>query len=76
MKIEEINKKQEFQPIELKITIESEKDLCDLWHRFNTSIYNVNKEGRGKLKFGAIRNQHVWRFIDNIVKSRGLKTNK
>ena len=77
MKIEEVNKQEEFQPIELKITIESEEELCDLWHRFNASEVVIDKNiTKGVVKYGAKCTFVLWAVIDNIVKSRGLKTNK
>ena len=37
MKIKEHTKLNSFQPIELTITIESENELINLWHRLNIS---------------------------------------
>lgn len=38
MKIEE----KEFQPIELTITIESEAELCSLWHKLDKLVISRN----------------------------------
>ena len=73
MKIEEINKKQEFQPIELKITIESEEELCNLWHRFNLSKGYVFEGSTKDVKYEPLHSNDDWKFIDNLFKSRGLK---
>ena len=39
MKIEHLNKKEEaFEPIELKLTIESKEELAELWARLNAPV--------------------------------------
>lgn len=37
MKVELNKSEKKFEPIELKITIESEDELCLVWHKFNAS---------------------------------------
>jgi hypothetical protein len=41
MKIE-VKENAVFQPIELKLVIETEEELCDLWHRLNIDAIHVN----------------------------------
>lgn len=40
--IKEIKQKQ-FKPFVLKITVETEQDLYDLWHRFNVAYVVINE---------------------------------
>ena len=74
MKIEEINKKTEFQPIVLKVTIETEQELCNLWHRFNLGTVDVLRHSSdGIVKYEPLHSDDDWEFIDNLFESRGLK---
>lgn len=51
MKVEQLNKEnKKFQPIELKITIESEQELASLWHRMNCNRSEINKASDRVLK--------------------------
>lgn len=51
MKVEELNNG--FKPIEIKLTIESEQELCNLWYRLNVTGEYVNKGTVGKLKYSC-----------------------
>jgi hypothetical protein len=74
MKIEEVNKEKEFQPIELKITIESEEELCNLWHRFNVGRNQILEGSTtGVVKYEPLHSNDDWDVIDEIFEARGLK---
>ena len=32
-----------FEPVKIEVTIESEQELCNLWHRLNLPVLSVNK---------------------------------
>jgi len=41
MKAKIIEKENKFEPITIELTIESEEELCDLWHRVNTNEIEI-----------------------------------
>ncbi len=69
-----------FEPIEIRITVESEEELCDLWLRHNLSGKTVDKENGCYLKY---RSQELddkqgfvaklWKTLDNYVCRGDLK---
>jgi hypothetical protein len=59
-----------FQPV--TITIESEEELCDMWHRMNQSASEVNGNVSKKLKYNAMGIYDTWDKLDEIVKQRNL----
>lgn len=64
-----------FAPIELTITIESEEELCDLWHRLNASVFNIDNKNEyvHYLKYSASRaTEKFWSKINSLVKERNL----
>ena len=72
-----VNKKCQ-QPITLEITLESEEELCDLWHRMNIGKANVTNEylSKGQLKYsidGHNDNYTLWDLLDKEVERRDLK---
>ncbi len=73
VKVKEVVKK--FEPIELNITIETEEELCDLWHRLNISDPVVLGGITDKLKYNLIedRDYKLWSKIDELVESNNLK---
>jgi len=73
MKVKVNNK--EFQPIELTITIESEKELCDLWHRLNLSKNEIDSYINTKLKYESSTQSSfsLWEILNNLVKKYNLK---
>jgi hypothetical protein len=64
--------KPKFDPVNL--LIESEEELCALWHRTNQNeIDFATKYGsRGDVKYYECPDG-IWKKIDNIVKVKGLK---
>ena len=43
MKAKIIEKEKKFEPIKIELTIESEEELCDLWHRANVGHIGLGK---------------------------------
>lgn len=74
MKVTE--KAKTFEPIEIKITIESEEELCDLWHRtyVNPNVL-LNSYLKDILKFNADGNSctELYKIIDKYVTDRKLR---
>lgn len=46
-------KNKDFKPIKISLTIESEQELCDLWHRLNIDRSDVNEVDTWDLKYEA-----------------------
>ena len=72
MKVELEDQAKEFKPIKLTITIETEEELCDLWHRTNLNETVVNKTIHDVLKYKSIHNR-IWIFIDELVIDNNLR---
>lgn len=71
MKIE-VKENAVFQPIELKLVIETEEELCDLWHRINVCTDAINNESDG-LKHQANNNAtKLWKELDNLITKYNL----
>ena len=60
MKVE-VEKQETFKPIKLTLTIESEQELCNLFHRMDAAPNHVNGIGMVKLKHNA--NNSDGRFL-------------
>tara|TARA_R110000744_G_scaffold163686_1_gene280714 strand:+ start:2290 stop:2505 length:216 start_codon:yes stop_codon:yes gene_type:complete len=69
MIVEEAKK---FKPIELTITIETEEELCDLWHRMNATKPEIDNDIHDTLKHRSSSNMVMWGSIDNLVKVNNL----
>ena len=66
MKIE-VKENAVFQPIELKLVIETKEELCDLWHRLNASSNVVNRNSNG-LKYEANDcNFQLWQELNKLI---------
>ena len=48
-----LSKKSKFRPISIKLIIESEEELCDLWHRTNVSQIKLQEIIEDYLKHGC-----------------------
>ena len=75
MKAKVITKK-EFQPIVIKLTIESEQELCDLWHRLEIGTNTIKDSmTRHSLKYKMDNNlcNEVYQVINQIVEQHNLK---
>lgn len=71
MKVETVEKT-DFQPIELKITIETPQELCDLWHRANESLSNINENISDDLKYEAMGGSVFFDLLDELVEKNNL----
>ena len=66
MKIE-VKENTLFQPIELKLVIETEQQLCDLWHRLNVASGAINRHS-DRLKYDANeKNYDLFAILDDLV---------
>lgn len=73
MKVKQVNEKQGFEPITLEITIESEQELCSLWHRLNESAGIINNNLDNALKHKCDESLIIFfKKIDVIVESKDL----
>tara|TARA_R110002167_G_scaffold364957_1_gene588311 strand:+ start:553 stop:771 length:219 start_codon:yes stop_codon:yes gene_type:complete len=70
MKVETTAEIDSFKPIELKITIESEEELCNLWNRINTCS-NYIPIG-GFLKHECIGATRLWEELERLVIKNNL----
>ena len=70
MKVEITTEIDSFKPIELKITIESEEELCDLWNRVNTSMNDIPKENF--LKHECFDSIGLWTKLNRLVIKNNL----
>ena len=77
VKINQMPKK--FVPIRFTITVETEKELCDLWLRQNLSGEDVDKANGCYLKYNATQAENepesskLWNLIDNLVGEHELR---
>jgi len=68
--------KQEFQPIVIELTIESEQELCDLWHRLEVFTKTINdSKNRNILKHKMDDNScdKIYELVNEIVEQNNLK---
>lgn len=71
MKIE-VKENAVFQPIELKLVIETEEELCDLWHRLNIDAIHVNVYS-DMIKHRATNEDYgLFDEIDNLITKYNL----
>ena len=72
MEIKINQEESEFKPIEITITLQSEEDLCSLWHRFNVSKITVNKDSEHSIKYECAENYNIWKVLDILVDKNNL----
>lgn len=65
--------KQDF-PIKLELTIESEQELCDLWHRMNTCSSIINETASKCIMWRAIPPNILFEVLDELSENLGLKS--
>lgn len=72
-----------FEPIEIKITIESAQELCDQWLRNNLSGNAVDKENGCYLRHTSDEldqrpdfEAKLWKVLDAFVLERNLKNDR
>tara|TARA_R110002167_G_C12681596_1_gene651532 strand:- start:369 stop:596 length:228 start_codon:yes stop_codon:yes gene_type:complete len=73
MKVEVEDQVKEFKPIKLTITIETEEELCSLWHRLNAAKDTFSKDsGSHYLKHGVISDYVLWHRLEELVNVNNL----
>jgi hypothetical protein len=78
----EVKEQEVFKPITLTITIESEEELCNLWHRMNAQIDLFNGDAKryynsDYLKHKVSRDlQNLWDELDGLIIYRNLKNKR
>lgn len=67
MKVE-VEKKETFKPIKITLTIESEEEFCDLFHRVNAAS-NIINEAANELVYKASYQSSVdlWNTLNNLL---------
>ena len=65
-------KSEQFEPIVIELTIESEAELCSLWLRLNASPDKINSSIT-ELKFGAFHNSTFFDILDSEIIKNKLK---
>lgn len=64
---------QKFNPIKIELTIESEQELCDLWHRFNASKAHIDKTIDDVLKHKSKAvHYELFNLLDKAVQKLNL----
>ncbi len=70
----------EFEPIEIRLVVQSAKELCDLWLRHNLSGSSVDKENGSYLIHTSQEldddpnyEAKFWKLLDNLIHDRNLK---
>ena len=80
MKISIVKQEKTFKPIVLNITIESEEELCALWHRMNIAGIKIKESpdysGTDHLVHGpeSFDTHELWEELDSLVRGRDLRT--
>jgi len=81
-RIIEIEQEPKFKPFKLEITIESEEDLINLWHRmdlYNKEVGSFYPSGRSKRITSKTNweqsriEEDVWQILDKKAKELGLR---
>ena len=74
MRVEHTNEatKGEFVPIEITMTIESEEELQNLWHRLNVTYNNIEEGSSGKILGGDGDSWPLWNLLDDIAGERDI----
>jgi hypothetical protein len=67
MKVEVEDQAKEFKPIKLTITIETEAELCSLWHRLNAANDVVENHSGESLKHGVSDDYELWNTLEELV---------
>ena len=82
MKLLTEEKENKFEPFELRILVESETDLIELWHRFNIgtgSITHDYKSGYYKEIFypdSSVNRTMIWEFLNKKLKEKNINHEK
>jgi len=69
-------KPEQFEPIELSLTIESKEELQELWHRLNISIKDINNiivdDDFNKIQTKDLT-YDFWKKLDKIIEERNIE---
>lgn len=67
---------EKFKPITLEIVIESEEELCSLWHRLNINSEQLDPvySSKDTLKYPIRNDRILWEHLDGLVRKRNLWT--
>jgi hypothetical protein len=64
------NENETFKPITIELVIESEEELCNLYHRVNLDKADVNEKTEAGLKFEADASDYdLWEVLDNEIQN-------
>lgn len=77
MKVKQVTKKDRFKPVTIEITIETEKELLNLWNRMNVSPSIISSaSSHNNVPFDKVNDGEVtlpvWQELNNIKKERKL----
>jgi len=72
MKVQVKEDSKKFEPIELTLTIESEEELCNLWHRFDIVDLSNPRNHQDCVDYTVMNMRDTWKVIDELVKQRNL----
>lgn len=71
VKLQKTKKLPSFEPIQLTITIESQDELIEFWHRLNIAPDNVKKYNKRVRSFNS--NMHdLWDILDETAKKHNI----
>jgi len=74
MKATIIETKKQFEPIEIKLVIESAEELCDLWHMLNAHELPQDYICIDSLKYRFTGNGlDLYHFIDELIEKNNLR---
>ena len=79
VQLKPLPKKVVFEPIRILVTIQSEKELCDLWLRQNLSGESVDRNNGCYLKYNATQAENepeatrLWAVLDNLIDELKLR---
>jgi len=73
MKAKIIEKENKFEPITIELTIESEEELCDLWHRVNTNEIEIISTNDLKHKANGDGCDELYNILNEYVHVLNLR---
>lgn len=75
MKFKELNKEESFKPFDIVITVETEEELKELFHRFNFFLgYGKTMYPKGYYTWkGEEVSFDSYRFFDKLLANRNLR---
>lgn len=79
MKVKEVKNLElsKFKPSKILVTIETEDELRELWHRLNLHISkikgDIDKNRKYRYEFDTGRLEGLWVMVDNMMKKQGIE---